>query len=232
MKNIFKIIAAAAAIACVCISCEKVNNNATIPVPDGCEAVDLGLSVLWASCNLGASTEADPGTYFAWGETKKKELYDWNEEGQYLWGAYSTSLPTYGMTKYVDSLVGGDGINILEPNDDAATKNWGGKWRMPTEAEFYELVDETKCEWTWDDERKGYIVKGLATMNSIFLPAAGLFDEDELKEKDLCGYYWSSEVNFLNCYSPVELMFDTDIFFVNFYFRKCGSSVRPVMEKE
>lgn len=230
MRNFIKFMTVAA-IACVSVSCEKEQVN-KLQIPESCEAVDLGLSVLWASCNVGAKSEADPGAYFAWGETRDKKFYGWGEEGQYKWGTYQTSLPTNGMTKYVNGEIGGDGINILKADDDAATKNWGSKWRMPTEDEFNELVDKSKCQWTWDEERKGYIIKGLATENTIFLPAAGMRDLDELKEFDDSGYYWSSEVDHNESYRAVQLMFYSEEIMVGYYFRKTGACVRAVQNKE
>ncbi len=138
-------------------------------------AVDLGLSVKWAAYNVGAQNVDGPGSYFAWGEkTTEKINYDWSNEGDYKWGIYdSRDWPKDGMTKYTADVEGGDGLKTLQPGDDPATANWGSKWRTPTLDEIKELLNNTKCEWTWDAAKKGYTVKGLKTGNSIFLPASG-----------------------------------------------------------
>lgn len=191
MKKIINIIAAAALIS-LAASCKK---ESPTDFSGGCEAVDLGLSVKWASYNVGAMKETDYGLYFAWGETaQKKSYYGWLEEGYYKWGIYDIIDPKGGMTKYTADVEGGDGLKKLQPGDDAATVNWGTKWRTPTIDEIKELLDETKCEWTWDDEKKGYVVKGLATGNSIFLPSAGDRKDSELEYAGEYGLFWSSSV--------------------------------------
>ncbi|MCQ2143236.1 MAG: hypothetical protein MJY56_04110 [Bacteroidales bacterium] len=158
----------------------------------GCEAVDLGLSVKWASYNVGATSPEEYGSYFAYGETVEKSSYDWSKEGDYKWGIYDESAPPkYGMTKYTGYVEGGDGLITLLPEDDAATANWGTKWRTPTRTEIKELLDEMKCEWIWDDDRKGYIVRG-KTGNSIFLPLSGGSSGSTVGSK---GYIVSSSVD-------------------------------------
>ena len=191
MKKIINIMAAAALI-CMAASCEKAPTDRS----GGCEAVDLGLSVKWASYNVGALNVEGRGSYFAWGETCEKTNYDWSNEGDYKWGAYDEKAgPKYGMTKYTADVEGGDGLKTLQPGDDPATANWGTKWRTPTLDEIKELLDNTKCEWTWDAAKKGYTVKGLKTGNSIFLPAAGYRSGSDLGNAGAYGYYWSSSVN-------------------------------------
>lgn len=168
----------------------EVKSFATEAVPDyslGCEAVDLGLSVKWAAYNVGATAPEEYGSYFAWGETKEKS--DYSPE-TYKWGVYvADAFPLFGMTKYTSDAEGGDGLATLLPEDDAATVNWGAKWRTPSYSEIMELVDGTKCESIWDAEKKGYIVKGNG--NSIFLPAVGIHT-DELYDAGTVGFYWSS----------------------------------------
>ena len=118
---------------------------------NGHDYVDLGLSVKWATCNVGAGKPSDYGNYYAWGETKTKETYA-EENSKTFW-------------KSMDDIAG-------NPKYDAARANWGGSWRMPTMEELEELFD--KCTWirTTQDGHNGYIVTGL-NGNSIFLPAAG-----------------------------------------------------------
>ena len=125
------------------------------------EYVDLGLSVKWATCNVGATSPAAHGDYFAWGETKTKDTYSMdNSETYYL------TISDLQEQGYIDE------NGNLTPEHDAARVNWGGSWRMPTKAEQEEL--STKCTWTKTTQNgvSGYNVKG-PNGNSIFLPAAG-----------------------------------------------------------
>lgn len=170
----------------------KINSRKFMATP---EAVDLGLSVKWGSFNVGAAKPEDVGYYYAWGETTRKINYHWGEEGWYKWGVLdSNASPKYGMTKYTATVNGGDGLNTLQPDDNPATANLGAKWRTPTVNEIIELLDDTKCEWTWDATKKGYTVKGLKTGNSIFLPAAGGRYGSGIGSVGTVGSYWSSSV--------------------------------------
>ncbi len=148
------------------------------------EAVELGLSVKWASCNIGASAPEEYGDYFAWGETKPKSCYDWNT---YFVSASGGSLL---LEKYNNR----GGKKLLEPEDDAATANWGGTWRMPTYAELRELL--TKCTWTLTVQKgtRGYRVSSRTNGNSIFLPAAGGWWGDALDGAGTYGCCWSSSL--------------------------------------
>lgn len=144
-------------------------------------AVDLGLSVKWADCNVGATSPEGYGDYFAWGETKPKDVYN-----------LSTYFDTagYGFSKYTISTK-----TTLDPEDDAAHVNWGGDWRMPTKAEQEEL--RNNCFWTWTTQNgvKGYKVTSKVNRNSIFLPAAGSRSYGDLSNAGSYGYYWSSSLD-------------------------------------
>ncbi|MGM9818793.1 MAG: hypothetical protein ACI30B_07430 [Paludibacteraceae bacterium] len=151
----------------------------------GYEYVDLGLpsGLKWATCNVGATSPEAYGDYFAWGETTTKTTYSWD----------TYTLTTDGgstFTKYNTT----DSKTVLEPEDDAATVNWGGAWRMPTDAELTELRE--KCTWTWTTLNgvNGYEVKG-TNGNSIFLPAAGFRGVGGLSGAGSLGYCWSSSFN-------------------------------------
>ena len=138
------------------------------------EYVDLGLSVLWATCNVGADNPEEPGDFYAWGETSTKMSY---KESNYKWSKGSDNkLTKYcsdkndGYKKFVDNKM------VLDPEDDVAHIKWGVGWRMPTKDELQELKDN--CTWTWDsiNGMKGYRVTSNMpgyTDRSIFLPAAG-----------------------------------------------------------
>ena len=154
-------------------------------VPDGVEAVDLGLSVKWANMNVGAKKASDFGTYFAWGETKAKDYYSWNT---YAWSRGNSQF----LTKYSTT----DKRTQLAPVDDAAHVNWGNEWRMPTVAEFEELVNPANCTWKWvtKDGVNGYKVTSKKTGNSIFLPITGFRFYSEVQFRAINGYYWTSSV--------------------------------------
>ena len=158
--------------------------------------VDLGLSVLWATMNIGANKPEEYGDYFAWGETKPKDTYSITN--------YKHANPADStLTKYCFNPEYGkvDSLLQLDECDDAATANWGNGWRMPTFSEWLELVRQ--CEWKWTEQNgvNGYLVTGL-TGNSIFLPAAGCYAEHfhlnwpcELKDEGTQGYYWHGELD-------------------------------------
>ncbi len=146
--------------------------------------VDLGLSVKWATCNLGANAPEEYGNYYAWGETVTKASYSWST---YQYGTSGNYI------KYNET----DEKTTLEAEDDAAAVNWGGKWRMPTAAEWTELY--RNCAWTWIDNCNGtgvagFIVASKTNDNSIFLPAAGCRAYDDLNLAGFYGHYWSSSL--------------------------------------
>ena len=218
-------------------ACNKDNSPVQPTLNDGTSivnghlAVDLGLSVKWAACNVGAFREDGRGSYFAWGETCEKTNYDWSNEGDYKWGVYDNSAsPKFGMTKYTADVEGGDGLKTLQPGDDPATANWGTKWRTPTLDEIKDLRDNTKCEWTWDADKKGYTVKGLKTGNSIFLPAAGYRSGSDLDYAGTYGYYWSSSVYESHPGIAYYFNFDSDGRIWGSVSRVYGLSVRAVTE--
>lgn len=149
-------------------------------VNNGHEYVDLGLSVKWATCNIGANTSEEYGDYYAWGETATKENYSKKDYKFYDRGNRAYNFQT-----------------SLKPEDDVATTNWGGTWRIPTQAEIQELLDRSKCTWAWTTINgvKGYKVISKKNKNSIFLPAGGCYNEKEPYKDGLYGYYWSSSLD-------------------------------------
>ena len=186
------------------------------------EPVDLGLSVKWATMNVGASSPEYYGDYFAWGETSTKSTYNWS----YKWCNSSSST----LTKYNTSSSYGtiDNITQLDLSDDAARANWGGSWRMPTDAEMTELREQ--CTWTWTTQNgiNGYKVTSKSNGNSIFLPAAGCRDDSSLSNAGSYGYYWSSSLRTDYPYYARGVYFYSS--YVGRYsnFRIHGLSVRPV----
>ena len=181
---------------------------------NGHEYVDLGLSVKWATCNVGASSPEEFGDYYAWGETKTKSTY------------YSDN---YAIARKSWPEISG---NVQY---DAAAANWGGTWRMPTRKELEEL--KNKCTWVWTTQNgvKGYKVKG-PNGNSIFLPAAGWREGGNLYNVERNGLYWSSSPHEKTAYSAyygiciLTISDDGYDVYGDFrgHYRHEGASVRPV----
>ena len=119
---------------------------------NGFEYVDLGLSVKWASCNVGAKSPEEPGFLFAWGEVEPKEIF---KPDDYKYSEKSeTGKLGYFYTKYCTDPACGtnDGITTLQKEDDAAHVNMGGAWRMPTLMEIAELMQNCKKEYVTVNE--------------------------------------------------------------------------------
>ncbi len=152
------------------------------------EVVDLGLSVKWASFNLGATAPEDPGALFAWGETQPKDSFTWDN---YKWGTGYESLTKYNSLETHGHV---DNLYTLLPEDDAARAKLGGNWRMPTNEEQRDL--RNKCNWTAATVNgvRGYWVQSRTNTNRIFLPVTGLIRNSELLEDNL-GKYWSSSLD-------------------------------------
>ncbi len=187
--------------------------------------VDLGLSVKWATCNVGANKPEEYGDYFAWGETQPKDYYDWST---YKWcnGSYKTQTKYNANSSYGTV----DNKTTLDLSDDAARANWGGSWRMPTKEEQDEL--RNNCTWTWTTQNgvNGYKVTSKSNGNSIFLPAAGYRYDSSLYSVGSPGYYWSSSRTTGYPYYACYLAFNSSYVGWNGYYRYCGFSVRPVRQ--
>ena len=177
---------------------------------NGHEWVDLGLSVLWATCNVGASSPSNYGNYYAWDETATKSSY--------------TATNSRAYEKVVSESSGSSYY-------DAATANWGEGWRMPTKEEFEELIDECDWQWTTQGGHNGYKVTG-PNGNSIFLPAAGWRYGTSLNYAGDYGNYWSSTPNGSDSQGAYSLLFDGGGHGVGWYDRYFGQSVRPVSDKK
>ena len=165
--------------------------------PDALEAVDLGLSVLWANCNLGAKAPEEYGGYFGWGDPTGT-LWDGNgiykQAGAFVWNTNNFG----GMNPSKE--IGGTSLDVV-------TAHWGNSWKTPNVYEAYEL--STKCEWKLrsQDGRNWYEVIG-PNGNSIIIPLAGLYGIIPGKGSSLLmegplhtnssGWYWTSTI----CDSP------------------------------
>lgn len=197
------------------------NGNVLI---NGHEAVDFGLSVKWATCNVGASKPEDYGDYYAWGETTTKSDHSWKT---YKWCKGTLD----NLTKYCTENDYGkvDNRTILTSSDDVASAKWGGKWRMPTKEEMKELVED--CTWKCDNQNavKGMKVTG-PNGNSIFLPAAGYSLGTDLYYRGSRGYYWSATLSEYSSFYAYSLYFNDNPWSYDDYYRNRGLTVRPVTE--
>lgn len=181
------------------------------------EGVDLGLSVKWATCNLGAETPSGYGFYYAWGETDYKPLFSL---GNYqLWDST-------GYLKYTPA----DGKRILDAEDDAAKKLWGDNWRIPSFEEYMELVNY--CSWEWIEQENGIcgyritsLVEGYEDQ-SIFIPAAGY---DAAYNKNYAGYYWLSSIGEEESDAVLFYLRSKSNYFDAEWDRYHGLSIRPVL---
>lgn len=173
-----------------------------VPVPNNC--VDLGLAsgLLWAKCNLGTTEPTELGDYYAWGElSTKKEYYSTNYK----------HFDKHGVIKYNEE----DGKTVLELEDDVARANLGVGYRIPTKADWEELLED--CKWEaftvslpieLDPSQKKSIARWKVTGpngNSIVLPMTGGFKSDGWGVMpDYDTYYTTA-----NLY-PAELQSDKD----------------------
>lgn len=193
------------------VKAEQEKNKQSSGTINGHEYVDLGLSVKWATCNVGANKPEKYGDYYAWGETNTKSSYK------------EDNCTTYG--KQMNDISG-------NPQYDVARKKWGVTWRMPTKAEMLELINSCTCQWTTQNGVKGYKVTG-PNGNHIFLPAAGCRYGSSLVNDGYYGYYWSSTPYDVNGYdgSAYSLGFGDGSEGVHWYYnRKFGLTVRPITE--
>lgn len=192
--------------------------------------VDLGLSVRWATCNVGATKPTEKGSYFAWGETTPKEIYDMST---YRWGdATAKKYTKYCVNAEFGTVV--DGVTELEPQDDAASVICGDAWRMPTEKEFKELW--LGCSWKWTTDFNGSGESGLVGTSKIngkiiFLPYAATLVGD--KYGTTCSYSTSSLFSLPDNGRDVSAFYFWENYLgrVNGATRECGRPVRGVIEK-
>lgn len=171
----------------------------------GHEFVDLGLSVKWATMNIGAETIDGYGDYFAWGELQPKTVY---------------TLQNYSVDR--------DPVK-LQLSLDAANYYWGGSWRIPTEHEWKELRNGCSWKLTTVNGVEGHLAVSLNNGNSIFFPSAGFFNP-RLICKDYCGMYWSSNRHKDSQRAWCTVMDENGVSNSGGHYRKTGMSVRAVCE--
>ena len=210
-------------------SCSKDDDEEENSKFENHEYVDLGLpsGTLWATCNVGASKPEEYGDYFAWGETEPKEIYSFST---YKWcnGSYDT------RTKYcTDSEYGiVDNKTVLDPEDDAATVNWGSSWCMPSIKKIEELYSYTTTKDTTINGVNGLLITSNNNDETLFLPAAGWRIDAGLEYVNYQGNYWSRSLD-TEYNHPID-MFCTFHGFNGYggSNRPAGFSVRPVRAKK
>ena len=216
------------------------------------DAIDLGLSVKWSSCNLGATKPEEYGDYFAWGEIEPHytngHSYDspcenwWDDNTGYNWESYQwCDGSVYTLTKYNTSA----SFGIVDNNvsfkdydyaDDAARSVLGSTWRIPTETEWTELKNNCKCIWTWNYNSTG--VSGLIVTSNvdgyrdkrIFLPAAGDRVDADILDNGSWGDYWSSSTEMGYPFVGRSFGFYSDSVYVGGFERYVGLPIRAVTE--
>lgn len=170
------------------------------------QAIDLGLSVLWAECNVGAESP-------------------WQVGGLYAWGDAKGTMQSFDTKDYVSGIK-----DICGSSYDIAHVTWGGYWRLPRIEEYEELM--YACTWTWEERngQTGYTVKG-KNGNTIFLPAGGHREYDTVVDKDTWGDYWSgSNYNDSKGWAW-SFGFNKEQKNTYHYFKSMGRCVRPVFDR-
>ena len=226
MKKIFPLLMVTLAMTAL-VACNKDNND-----NNAAEWVDLGLpsGLLWATSNLGANTPEGYGNYYAWAETSTKTVYNWSTY-RYCTAYNADSLLT--LTKYNTSETYGmvDSLATLQAIDDAATQALGNGARIPTKEEWEELVSHTTVVWTTQNGINGYKFTA-ANGNSLFLPAAGSYNDSELIVVGEYGFYWSASLYTDDPSDAWSFSFQSEGHRIgSFGYRIDGQSVRPVRSK-
>ena len=191
------------------------------------EWVDLGLpsGLLWAKCNLEASKPEQCGDYYAWGETQPKNDYSW---GNYRYGRSGGKLTKYCSKSDYGEFGFTDNMTTLKADDDASTLVLGSGARIPTRAEWNELINNTTSEWMTVSGKKVRRFTSKKNGNRLLLPAAGYYDGTDLYKEGRFGYYWSSSLYEGSPNYAWRIYVSSDIQYVYSGNRYYGLSVRAV----
>ena len=183
-------------------------------IPEG--VVDMGLSVMWATCNIGATSPEEYGDYYAWGETETKTEYTW---ANYKWcNGKETALTKYNSSPSYGIV---DNKYYLDKEDDVAYVKLGGRWRMPAPIEIEELVSNCTITREKYNEVDGYLYTSNINGNSIFFPLAGQRRPGPLYFGEHANY--PSSRMYLGLYDHVSEYFAS---------RRAGLPVRPVFQSD
>ena len=197
------------------------------------EYIDLGLpsGLKWAKCNVGADKETDYGSYFQWGETEPHDAdtpYNWVNY-KYCKGS-STTLTKYNIMGEYGTV---DNKLTLDLEDDAARANMGGDWRMPTQADFLEMLDYTDSEWVENFNCSGVNGRKFISKingNSIFIPASGYRSVSSFYGQGRYGYVWSSSLYAVGPDYAWDLYFGSGYAMAGSLSRSFGFVARAVMK--
>lgn len=198
----------------------------------GHEYIDLGLSVLWASCNVGAATPYESGLYFQWatntGYSADSDYWQ-NQKDEYPFGDWTLNM------FLEENIVKEDGGNYnLTKNSDVANRSWKDGWRTPTVEEFRELI--RNCTFQWDATNLGMVVRSNINGEEIFMPAAGRFFNGKNTSLGVNGEYWMSTYNPDSQPSPDPYSFyfvrNQTVGNIGGTVPSVGMSIRPVIEKQ
>lgn len=187
---------------------------------DGYDYVDLGLSVKWATCNLGSQSPYEIGNYYAWGEVVPYSQWTYLNYNF----TYAPCSPNH----------------VLDAQYDAITFNWGKSWRMPTKEEINELIEPHNCDWIWVDNINGTNVSGYQVVSKkngkcIFLPAGKYIDHDSrITPSKVEGHYWSSTTGgevtkHPSSHAPATIFFTNGIHYEGSSFCFDGLNIRGVI---
>ncbi len=213
--------------------------------PKGVRLIDLGLpsGTKWSNMDIGASGEYQTGLFFAFGETVGYEIHT---EHNFYWDTYkwgNGTMTSEGITKYqkddqekgcwydADGKFIGDGKVMLDPEDDAAIVLWGGKWRMPSDMELCELVNNCSSVVDSVNGQRGRLFTSKINGNTIFFAFSGDIAKDEVKGRNTKGYYWSSELSVEKTSQAQTLFIGEENVGVFPGFRFGARPIRPVQSK-
>ena len=215
--------------------------------------VDLGLpsKLLWAKKNLGAETEEDAGLYFQWGDTQGYTAEQVGVDKQFTWDDYKFSIDgsSSNFSKYNST----DGKTVLDLEDDAVHAMMGGKWRMPTNEDFQELISNTDLylvpemgeeihgnarsdgnSFEWEQAASGTI-RGMKFCKKdnrqtyLFVPCGGDVFKDSVRSVGFKGYLWSSSLYSHSVQGAWDFGFFASNGYINSYNRCVGLPVRGVL---
>lgn len=202
-KYLYPIVATLIALVSVIVNIDTIKDWLGITPAFVENAVDLGLrtGTLWGKCNLGALNEHETGNF-------------------YIWGGVTPVRQQPSPSKELQAIE-----KIIGTDYDVAFKTLGDKWKLPSEEQMLELINE--CKWEWQEEYSGYRVIG-PNGNYIFLPAAGCVMGKSIHYDNERGYYWTGESNLQDLTRAKELLFWKNTWGPNSGAKNVGRTIRPV----
>ena len=222
---------------------KKINNNGH-PYVD----LDLPSGTLWSICNVGANKPSDYGLYFQWGDIVGYTKEQIGNDKKFTWNSYKFRIKeksskvkenkqldlsnsqyngNEGSSKFNKYKSKGD---TLELEDDAANKNMGSAWHIPTNDQIFELFNNTTTTWIEEDGVEGMTFTSKKDdSKSIFIPAAGVADNDSMNNIGKIGYLWCSMLSDKYDTHGMSLSFFVNCVFLSYYYRYLGMPVRGVI---